>query len=98
MGFIYSVAMLLVITALVLTMEHLCRRRCSPAVYQHERLIALHRDNYTCRLCGRYPANVAHHIVPRRFGGSDLADNLMTVCPHCHPIAELQSIADCGEE
>lgn len=49
-----------------------------------ERHAALMRDNYTCRNCGAYPVNIAHHILPRRWGGSDYRENLMTVCRRCH--------------
>lgn len=76
---------------LVVVLEKLSRSRVGPAVYERERLIALARDNYICQ--ARYPGcrvrgNITHHIVPARCGGSDLAENLMTVCAHCHPMIE----------
>ena len=53
------------------------------SVYGPQRRIALERDGYRCRMCGR-PAAITHHILPRRYGGPDAADNLMTVCASCH--------------
>ena len=39
-----------------------------------------------CYICGRGHSDILerHHIVPRRFGGSDGADNLVDLCPSCH--------------
>lgn len=47
------------------------------------------RDFYTCVACGREPAHggvrlEVHHIVPKEFGGSDQAVNLITLCEVCH--------------
>jgi 5-methylcytosine-specific restriction endonuclease McrA len=48
---------------------------------------ALKRDNYTCqgRECrGVYKRVGTHHIIPRRKGGPNTLDNLVTSCPSCH--------------
>jgi 5-methylcytosine-specific restriction endonuclease McrA len=44
------------------------------------------RDNYTCQVCGKTDGRLAaHHIIPRRDGGQDSMDNLITVCDGvCH--------------
>lgn len=49
------------------------------------------RDNYTCQNCGHvgeygyHPDCVqVHHIKPRRDGGTNDIDNLMTLCAICH--------------
>jgi 5-methylcytosine-specific restriction endonuclease McrA len=44
------------------------------------------RDNYTCQVCGKTNGRLAaHHIIPRRDGGQDSMDNLITVCDGvCH--------------
>lgn len=45
------------------------------------------RDKYTCQHCKTKKKGVkleAHHIVYRRNGGSDCADNLTTLCHNCH--------------
>lgn len=88
---------LLVITLLIIG-DALARRYATPhdgyspadrgPFYVAEREAALARDAYTCQVCGAYPAYITHHIVPRRCGGPDSRDNLMTVCSHCHPLVE----------
>lgn len=39
-----------------------------------------------CYFCDNQDTELleTHHIVPRRFGGSNTADNLVDVCPTCH--------------
>jgi len=37
-----------------------------------------------CHFCDESEALDRHHIVPRRHGGSDDEENLVTVCPNCH--------------
>ena len=34
------------------------------------------------------PAEHAHHVLPRSFGGSDDPSNLVPVCSRCHPSLE----------
>lgn len=43
-----------------------------------------------CFICSRGNPDVleAHHIVPRRYGGSDHDRNLVDVCPTCHQALE----------
>jgi len=45
----------------------------------------LHRDNYTCQLCGRtdLPLEV-HHIGYWKHDRTDRPSNLVTLCTHCH--------------
>ena len=55
------------------------------------------RDNFTCKMCKRhfkYNLSVltAHHIISRKNNGSDDPKNLMTLCKHCHDIAELYEL------
>ena len=45
------------------------------------------RDAYQCVHCRRVvTGKAAHvdHIVPKSHGGSDLLDNLQTLCASCH--------------
>lgn len=44
----------------------------------------------TCFICGqRKPNSIeTHHIVPRRFGGSDSDENLVDLCASCHSALE----------
>jgi len=43
-------------------------------------------ERETCYFCHEPDTHLleTHHIVPRRFDGSDDAENLVTVCPTCH--------------
>lgn len=57
-------------------------------LYQsHIRKLVLERDKYTCQKCGaEAPSKFhIHHIEKREEGGTDHLDNLITVCPKCHP-------------
>ncbi len=43
------------------------------------------RDNYTCQICKKKGGILqTHHIIPKRNGGTDKADNLVTVHIGCH--------------
>lgn len=59
----------------------------------------LARDNYECRICGKSSLSQVdsesefrkihfelevHHIIPRKDGGSDTFQNLITLCEECH--------------
>ena len=45
----------------------------------------LHRDNYTCQLCGKKNVRLeVHHIIYRSQGGTDDENNLITLCEDCH--------------
>jgi HNH endonuclease len=48
--------------------------------------IILERDDYRCQICGKASGRLdLHHIKPRRDGGQDSTDNLITVCNGaCH--------------
>lgn len=54
------------------------------------RFLVTRRDRFTCRACGRSPANdigvVLHvdHIVPWSKGGETTFDNLQTLCEKCN--------------
>ena len=65
--------------------------------YQHgqtygfydERYFVFARDSYTCQCCGKSEDKIlqTHHIIYRSNGGTDRADNLITVCTDCHTSA-----------
>lgn len=45
----------------------------------------LHRDNYTCQICGKKHIRLeVHHIIFRSQGGTDDENNLITLCEDCH--------------
>lgn len=53
--------------------------------YHDVRYFVLARDNYTCQVCKKKNKILnTHHIVYVSHGGSDRADNLITVCTDCH--------------
>ena len=53
--------------------------------YYDVRYYAFARDEYTCQVCKKKGKILhTHHIVYRSGGGTDRADNLITVCSDCH--------------
>jgi len=53
--------------------------------YHDVRYFVFARDNYTCQVCKKKGGILnTHHIVYRSHGGSDRADNLITLCADCH--------------
>jgi len=45
-----------------------------------------------CKFCRETDRLERHHIVPRRFDGSNDEENIVTVCPTCH--SKLESLYD----
>jgi len=43
-----------------------------------------------CYICGEDNPNVlqTHHLIPRRYGGSDQSENLVRLCANCHQAIE----------
>lgn len=53
--------------------------------YYDVRYFVFARDNYTCQVCGKQNKILrTHHIVYKSEGGTNRADNLITVCNDCH--------------
>jgi len=53
--------------------------------YYDVRHFVFARDNYTCQICRKQGGIlVQHHIIQRKNGGSDRADNLITLHDICH--------------
>lgn len=55
--------------------------------FENTKAMVLNRDNYTCQYCkGKHKDSKleVHHIVYRSNGGSDEANNLITLCHTCH--------------
>lgn len=48
------------------------------------RLRVLERDSYRCQKCGGGQALTLHHMVRVSEGGSNAAENLLTLCRTCH--------------
>jgi 5-methylcytosine-specific restriction endonuclease McrA len=47
----------------------------------------------SCAYCGADRDLVAHHKMPRRYGGPDAYENLEPVCRSCHPRVEQEAVA-----
>lgn len=53
--------------------------------YHDVRYFVFARDRYTCQVCKKKNKILnTHHIIYTSQGGSDRADNLITVCTDCH--------------
>lgn len=55
------------------------------AGYYDVRYFVFARDNYTCQVCKKKNQILhTHHLLYKSRGGTDRADNLITVCSNCH--------------
>lgn len=55
--------------------------------YYDVRYFVFARDNYTCQVCKKRNKILnTHHIIYKSKGGTDRADNLITVCADCHTL------------
>lgn len=53
--------------------------------FSSRREAVLHRDKYTCQICGKKHTRLeVHHIVYKSQGGTDDENNLITLCKDCH--------------
>lgn len=53
--------------------------------FSSRREAVLHRDKYTCQICGKKNKRLeVHHIVWRSKQGTDDEENLITLCKSCH--------------
>jgi len=68
--------------------------RQSPEQLPWATLSALVTRGAGCAHCGSEDDLVAHHKVPRRYGGLDQLENLEPVCRSCHPRVEQEAIAE----
>ena len=70
----------------------------SGAGYGNQKAYILARDNHTCRNCGAVSSVTnfvllhVHHKIPRGKGGTNRADNLITLCLKCHAAHHAGSI------
>ena len=46
----------------------------------------LERDGWRCQLCGSMKSLQVHHKQLRSHSGSDVEENLITLCDHCHSL------------
>ena len=53
--------------------------------FSSRRAAVLHRDSYTCQICGKTHTRIeVHHIIFRSQGGTDDENNLIALCGDCH--------------
>lgn len=59
--------------------------------WKKQRRECYERDNYVCQDCSAKCTSIpgptriqAHHVIPRRLGGGDELENLVTLCTSCH--------------
>lgn len=53
--------------------------------YYDTRYFVFERDRYTCQCCHKLNKILhTHHIIYKSLGGTNRADNLITVCTECH--------------
>jgi len=61
-----------------------------PSDWESRRKHVYERDDYKCQNCGRVGGEAgesnlhAHHIVPKKKGGTHKMSNLVSVCEQCH--------------
>jgi 5-methylcytosine-specific restriction endonuclease McrA len=67
--------------------------RQSPTHLSWQLLSAMVTSGASCVACGSKEDLVAHHRMPRRYGGLDVLENLEPVCRRCHPRVEQEAIA-----
>ncbi len=60
------------------------RLRLKPEDYGVLRNQVLKRDSWRCQDCGAMKDLQVHHIKRRSQLGSDVAENLITLCASCH--------------
>jgi hypothetical protein len=65
--------------------EETIRRLAEIDYWSKIRQRVLDRDDHTCQGCQiKIDRFHIHHIVPKKQGGQDFYDNLITLCPKCH--------------
>ena len=67
--------------------------RQSPTHLSWQLLSAMVTSGASCVACSSEEHLVAHHKMPRRYGGLDVLENLEPVCRRCHPRVEQEAIA-----
>jgi len=68
-------------------MEKVRTQRRREPISKKLRLLILERDNYRCRICGKFARDVVlevDHIVPVAKGGTTSLNNLQTLCIDCN--------------
>jgi len=69
--------------------QRFCSGKCREAYYFAGRFLIFERDEFRCIYCGKSSIHDKSelridHIHPRKFGGEDIASNLVTACERCN--------------
>jgi 5-methylcytosine-specific restriction endonuclease McrA len=55
------------------------------------------RDNFTCQYCGKHKSNLTmDHIFPRRLGGTQTWENVVTACAECNHMKGGRTLQESG--
>jgi 5-methylcytosine-specific restriction endonuclease McrA len=60
------------------------RLRLDATSYRELHRQILERDGWRCQMCGGMQHLQVHHLKPRSQSGSDVEQNLVTLCLGCH--------------
>jgi 5-methylcytosine-specific restriction endonuclease McrA len=60
------------------------RMHLDPDSYKNLCRLVLERDGWRCQLCGSMQSLHVHHRQLRSHSGSDVEENLITLCHRCH--------------
>lgn len=60
------------------------RAALEPKAYDKLKIYVLERDRWKCQGCGSTMNLQVHHLESRAQLGSDVPDNLLTLCADCH--------------
>ncbi len=62
-----------------------CRAAARGRAYRRLRKLALRRDAFICQDCASQRNRLeCHHLTPLCMGGTNVLDNLLTLCVRCH--------------
>lgn len=78
-----------------------CRPECRPS-FTKDRFSIFERDRFRCVYCGKTSLDGIElhvdHIVPKKLGGNDMADNLVTACIECNLGKCAMAMMECNVE
>jgi len=69
------------------------RLRLDARSYGQLRKQVLERDGWRCQLCGSMKSLQVHHKRLRSHSGSDIEDNLITLCDRCHRLTHSATVS-----
>lgn len=81
--------------------SYACSKRCRYIIVANKlsgpksdaKRLAIQRDGARCKICGFDVLVEVHHITPKHKGGGDALENLITLCPNHHTMADRRMIS-----